>query len=100
MQFHSPYLLLLSYFFFLISLSLLKLLVYSLRDLVVREQVSGRPWQSYLVDGQVAGYLTKWKDTKMAFATVHGAGHEVPTYKPEAALYLWQSYLNGELTDA
>jgi len=36
-------------------------------------------WQSYVVDEQVAGYLTKWSDTKLGFLTVHGAGHEVPT---------------------
>jgi hypothetical protein len=62
--------------------------------------VSGRPWQSYTVNEQVGGYLTKWKNTKLAFATVHGAGHEVPTYKPDVALWLWESYLKGELTNA
>lgn len=63
-------------------------------------EVSGRPWQSYTVNEQVGGYLTKWKNTKFAFATVHGAGHEVPTYKPDVALWLWESYLKGELTNA
>lgn len=57
-------------------------------------------WEAWEVDGQTAGYLTKWSNTKMAFATVHGAGHEVPAYKPKEALQLWQSYLNGELTNA
>ena len=63
-------------------------------------KVSGRSWRSYTVNGQTAGYLTKWENTKLAFATVHGAGHEVPTYKPDVALYLFDSYLKGELTDA
>jgi hypothetical protein len=36
--------------------------------------VSGRAWQQYKVAGQTAGYLTKWENTKLAFATVHGAG--------------------------
>lgn len=62
-------------------------------------EVAGRKWQSYTVDGQVGGYLTQWKDTKMAFATVHGAGHEVPTYKPNVAYWLWDHYLKGELTN-
>ena len=31
-----------------------------------------------------------------AFATVHGAGHEVPTFCPEAALKLFKNYLAGE----
>ena len=65
-----------------------------------RSQVSGRPWQEYVVSEQTAGYLTKWTGTKLAFATVHGAGHEVPTYKPEIALSLFKSYLAGEWTNA
>ena len=62
--------------------------------------VSGKAWQTYTVAQQTAGYVTKWKNTKLAFATVHGAGHEVPTYKPEVALELFKSYLKGDLTNA
>ncbi len=62
--------------------------------------VSGKAWQTYTVAQQTAGYVTKWKNTKLAFATVHGAGHEVPTYKPEVALELFKSYLAGDLTNA
>lgn len=40
-------------------------------------QIDGRMWQTYTVNQQTAGYLTKWTNTKMAFLTVHGAGHEV-----------------------
>jgi cathepsin A (carboxypeptidase C)/serine carboxypeptidase-like clade 2 len=47
----------------------------------------------------MAGYATKWADQKLAFVTVHGAGHEVPAYKPEVALTLWKKYLNGEWTN-
>lgn len=60
---------------------------------------AGTNWQAYEVDGQVGGYITKWKGTKLGFATVHGAGHEVPAYKPEAAFWLWDKYLKGELTN-
>lgn len=63
-------------------------------------RTAGRPWQAYTVANQTAGYITKWANTKLAFATVHGAGHEVPTYKPEVALHLWHSYLDGELNNA
>jgi hypothetical protein len=52
------------------------------------------------VSDQTAGYITKWTNTKLAFATVHGAGHEVPTYKPDIALELFRMYLAGEITDA
>lgn len=63
-------------------------------------QVSGSAWQTYTVDGQTAGYLTKWKNTKLGFLTIHGAGHEVPTYKPEVALDMWSKYIKGEFTNA
>lgn len=28
--------------------------------------------------------------------TIHGAGHEVPAYRPEYALRMIQQYLNGD----
>jgi len=37
-------------------------------------------WEPYTVSGQTAGYLTKWTGTKLAFATVHGAGHEASVF--------------------
>jgi len=57
-------------------------------------------WQTYLVKGQTAGFLSKWTNTKLAFLTVHTAGHEVPTYVPEVALDLYQKYLSGDFTNA
>ncbi|CAE7566461.1 SCPL28 [Symbiodinium microadriaticum] len=62
-------------------------------------EVTGRMYQAYEVAGQMAGYATKWAGAKLGFVTVHGAGHEVPTYKPEVALELWKKYLNGEWTN-
>jgi carboxypeptidase C (cathepsin A) len=59
--------------------------------------VKGRRWQQYKVANQTAGYVTKWKDTGLTFMTVHGAGHEVPTYQPEIALYLFNEYMAGTL---
>ena len=63
-------------------------------------QVDRRMWQTYTVSEQTAGYFSQWKDTKMGFLTIHGAGHEVPTYKPEVALDMFTRYLNGEWTSA
>jgi carboxypeptidase C (cathepsin A) len=63
-------------------------------------QPKGKIWQKYEVAGQTAGYFSEWKDTKLGFLTVHGAGHEVPTYKPEVALDLFTRYLKGEFTSA
>jgi len=57
-------------------------------------------WSVYSVAGQTSGFLTRWTGTKLGFLTVHGAGHEVPTYTPEVALDLYQRYLNGEFTNA
>lgn len=62
--------------------------------------VSGLPWQVYTYNQQTAGYLTQWKSTKLAFLTIHGAGHEVPTYKPDVALDMWSKYLSGTFTNA
>lgn len=62
-------------------------------------------WTTWTVDGQTAGYVTKFdtsnafgkgKDSRFSFVTVHFAGHEVPTYKPKEALDLFEKYLNGE----
>jgi carboxypeptidase C (cathepsin A) len=64
-------------------------------------QVSGKRWAPYIVNGQTGGYTTKWdtrSTTNFGFTTVHGAGHEVPTYKPDVALWLFDSYMKGELT--
>lgn len=58
----------------------------------------GQTWSEYTYNGQPSGFVTKWTKEKLAFVTVHGAGHEVPTYKPEVALDLFTKYLNGEWT--
>jgi carboxypeptidase C (cathepsin A) len=55
-------------------------------------------WEAWYVQGQTAGYITKFRtpyssDSRLTFATVHGAGHEVPTYKPEEAFVLFQAWL-------
>jgi hypothetical protein len=45
--------------------------------IVYSYQIALPSWATYTVDEQTAGYLTKWKNTKLAFLTIHGAGHEV-----------------------
>jgi len=54
---------------------------------------AGTEWTSWQYDGQVAGYVEKFDG--LTFATVHGAGHEVPTYKPAQALKLISAYFNA-----
>lgn len=62
-------------------------------------EVAGREWQTHYFEGQTAGFLTKWQGTQLGFLTVHGAGHEVPTYVPDVALDMFTRYLKGEFTD-
>lgn len=52
-------------------------------------------WTAWGIDQQVAGYLQTFSNG-VSFATVHGAGHEVPAYKPAEALGLFASYLKGQ----
>jgi carboxypeptidase C (cathepsin A) len=59
-------------------------------------------WTTWFVDGQTAGYITTFKtpfskESRFAFMTVHGAGHEVPTYKPREALDLFKKYLQNDI---
>jgi carboxypeptidase C (cathepsin A) len=60
-------------------------------------------WKTWYVDGQTAGYITKFKtdnaptNSRLSFMTVHGAGHEVPTYKPKEALILFEMYITNQI---
>lgn len=62
-------------------------------------EVAPKPWSVYTYNQQTAGYLTQWKNTKLGFLTIRGAGHEVPTYKPDVALDMWKRYIAGEWTN-
>jgi carboxypeptidase C (cathepsin A) len=68
-------------------------------DLGVKAK-SRKTWQPWLVHNQTAGFVThfelKHTDSTFTFATVHGAGHEVPAYRPMEALELLKNYLNGK----
>ena len=61
-----------------------------------------KDWNQWTVDNQTAGFLTEFdlgdrSHSRFIFATVHGAGHEVPAYRPVEALILFQKFLRGEL---
>ena len=58
------------------------------------EVKKGREWVDWKISGQTAGYLAQFQKENFAFATVHNAGHEVPTYQPEAALGLFEAYIS------
>jgi len=57
-------------------------------------------WKSWKVDDQTAGYVTKFEmggsNATFTFATVHGAGHEVPAYRPMEALKMFRNVLSGK----
>lgn len=60
----------------------------------------GKLWQPWKFENQTAGYLTEFDlgftDSSLLFATVHGAGHEVPAYRPAEALAMFKSFFSGE----
>lgn len=62
---------------------------------------TGELWNVWEIDGQTAGYITQFetpfsKTPRLTFATVHYAGHEVPTYKPKEAFYLFKAFLEND----
>ncbi|GLJ12297.1 hypothetical protein SUGI_0188230 [Cryptomeria japonica] len=52
------------------------------------------PWHPWMSDGEVGGYSVVYKG--LTFATVRGAGHQVPTFQPARALTMLNSYLQGK----
>ena len=44
---------------------------------------------------KVGGYAVGYED--LAFVTVRGAGHFVPSYQPARALVVFSSFLDGKL---
>jgi serine carboxypeptidase-like clade 2 len=61
---------------------------------VVTPTKSWRPWR---VNGWHAGYVENFD--RYTFATVKGAGHEVPTYQPFFALNMFQRFLTKQSLD-
>ncbi|KAK2388597.1 serine carboxypeptidase [Trifolium repens] len=51
-----------------------------------------RPWYS---GKEVGGYVVGYKG--LTFVTVRGAGHLVPSWQPERALTLIESFIYGSL---
>ncbi|PIN06130.1 Serine carboxypeptidases (lysosomal cathepsin A) [Handroanthus impetiginosus] len=65
---------------------------YAINSLKLPIETSWRPW--YL-DNEVGGYVVGYKG--LAFVTVRGAGHLVPSYQPQRALTMISSFLQGVL---
>jgi len=52
------------------------------------------PWRPYYLDSQVGGYIEE--RGQFTFATVHGAGHMAPQYKPRETYHLIFNWIKGE----
>nr|DAD42467.1 TPA_asm: hypothetical protein HUJ06_000697 [Nelumbo nucifera] len=64
---------------------------YSLNKLQLAVNTSWYPWA---LSNEVGGYSVVYKGN-LTFATVRGAGHEVPSYQPRRGLALIYYYLQG-----
>ncbi|WOK95996.1 serine carboxypeptidase II-3 [Canna indica] len=53
------------------------------------------PWRSWKINSEVGGYTMVYNGN-LTFATVRGAGHEVPSYQPARALVYINSFLQGQ----
>ncbi|XP_031126397.1 serine carboxypeptidase-like 40 [Ipomoea triloba] len=51
-------------------------------------------WHPWFLDGEVGGYAQKF-ERNLTFATVRGAGHQVPSYQPARALSLLLHFVSG-----
>jgi len=54
-------------------------------------------WKPWRINGWHAGYTETYE--RYTFATVKGAGHEVPTYQPAIAYNLFSRFLNNQNLD-
>ena len=56
------------------------------------------PWAPWKMDGQVSGFHVSFgqNGTAFQFATVHGAGHMVPSTRPAQGLEVLSNYLSGK----
>ncbi|KAG6487851.1 hypothetical protein ZIOFF_056587 [Zingiber officinale] len=64
---------------------------YSLKKLKLKVKTS---WRAWMLNCEVGGYTVMY-DHNLTFATVRGAGHEVPSYQPARALEMIKNFLKG-----
>ncbi|KAL6215519.1 hypothetical protein ACLB2K_014948 [Fragaria x ananassa] len=69
---------------------------YSINTLSLPVETPWRPWNSN--PDEVGGYVVGYKG--LTFATVRGAGHQVPSYQPQRSLVFISSFLHGTLPPA
>uniref|UniRef100_J3N884 carboxypeptidase D n=1 Tax=Oryza brachyantha TaxID=4533 RepID=J3N884_ORYBR len=52
-------------------------------------------WRPWYVDGQVAGFTSSYASNNLTFATVKGAGHTSPEYKPKECVEMFRRWISG-----
>eukprot|EP00118_Oscarella_pearsei_P016108 m.151064 g.151064 ORF g.151064 m.151064 type:complete len:461 (+) comp38566_c0_seq1:151-1533(+) len=53
-------------------------------------------WRPWLVDNQVAGYVTTYDVNGFTFATVKGSGHMVPQFRPAQAYAMFERFIDNK----
>ena len=46
-----------------------------------------------MLDDQIAGYVTEYDANGFTFATIKGAGHQAPLYKPPQSLAMFARFI-------
>ena len=54
-----------------------------------------RPWGSFMVDGQVGGYVEQRESDTFIFATIHGAGHMAPQWRRGPTYHVITNFINN-----
>ena len=56
-----------------------------------------QPWRSWTLDSclKMGGYVTRYEGN-FDFVTIRGAGHMVPTYKPDAAFEMFRTWIEND----
>ena len=53
-----------------------------------------QPWRQWKVDGNIAGYVTKYEG--LTFCTIKGTGHMATQWKPKETYYMFSRWINEQ----
>uniref|UniRef100_A0A0D9XRW5 Carboxypeptidase n=1 Tax=Leersia perrieri TaxID=77586 RepID=A0A0D9XRW5_9ORYZ len=53
-------------------------------------------WRPWYLAGQVAGFTTSYASNNLTYATVKGAGHTAPEYKPKECFAMFTRWISGK----
>ncbi|TNV79040.1 hypothetical protein FGO68_gene12523 [Halteria grandinella] len=55
-----------------------------------------KEWKQFFVNGQVGGYTEERENGKFLFATIHGAGHMAPQWKPAPSYHVVFNFIKNQ----